>query len=169
MRILGQVAIGILFVLLQACAVTPAEKDQPLPSVTASTETVEPCVVDGPTGVTVTGILTEGLFARRPIINNSATFKNSEQVFLLEFDPTICTHGRAENGFTGGGYKDLNRIQLDFQGEFSNLQNALGPYTGMKVRCTGRLHAPSQPGSYHAAILIRIDTERDCEPVPSGH
>ena len=129
--------------------------------------TLKPCYPDEPVSVTVTGTLTEQTFPGPPNYESVVGGDEPETVFLLNFNPPICTIGYTlaemeKQGYWDSPHTGINKMELVFVDDPGYLYKHLRPYLGKSVQCTGQLF-DAQNGHHHTLVLIAI-FKRNCSP-----
>lgn len=126
------------------------------------------CYLDEPVSVTITGTLVEHTFPGPPGYESIADGDEPETVFLLVFNPPICTVGYTLEEMEKQGYWDaphskIDKMELVFIDDPAYLYKKLRPYLGKSVQCTGELF-DAQTAHHHTPVLIMI-FKRNCVPV----
>ena len=122
-----------------------------------------PCYDDEPSTVTVTGTFTEETFAGPPNFKSITAGDEPEKMFILLFNPHICTTGNMEPDSTDAPQADVEKAQLVFLDDARNMYKTFRPYLGKQVQCTGQLFDGLTGGQF-TRVLLRVSGKK-CWPV----
>lgn len=157
-------SFAFAFFIVMASAAAAAPSTPPVSNKVLLAEVESSCYPDEPAQVTVTGILKEETFPGPPNYESVAEGDRAEQVFVLIFEPHICTSGSSYDDSTDEPNPDVDKSELVFLGNSVKLYDILRPYLDKKVQCKGQLF-DAQNAEHHTSVLIQIDSKADCHPV----